>query len=39
MSSAENITQSLRVEKKMTEKDCFALHFNIPSVLKNILTS
>ena len=35
MSSAENITQSAkRWKKKMTEKDYFALHFDIPNVLK-----
>ena len=40
MSSAENITQSAkRWKNKLTEKDYFALHSDIPNVLKNILTS
>ena len=39
MSSAENITQSAKRWNNLTEKDYFALHSDIPNVLKNILTS
>ena len=39
MSSAENITQSAKRWKKFTEKDYFALHFDIPNVFKNIHSS
>ena len=36
MLSAENITQSAKRKKKLTEKDYFALHSDIPNVLKKI---